>query len=122
MTPPLVFPISIPKRFGKFFVRVHVYDDRAQMLRAIKAAHGRHDHDTACTVTHARPINGRVADLFFTYRCARPGVIAHESGHAAWSVVMLIWGLGPDTEEYYMEILERFTDRIWTRIHQSDLR
>ena len=118
---PLVFNVPIPKRMGRFRVRVHVYDTHAQALHAIKAAHGKHDNNTAATVTWAHPIRGRVADMFFTYRCARPGVIAHESGHAALSVVRHIWGFGDDTEEYFAEILERFTDRIWTRIHGSDL-
>jgi hypothetical protein len=123
-TPPLVFIVAIPKRFGKLYVRVHVYDRRDQMLHGIAAAHGGHDHETASTVIEPFPVRGRLADMFFTFRCARPGIIAHESMHAAWACTKFIWGIGPDdeaVEENFAQIAERLTDRIWTRIHESRL-
>lgn len=94
------------------------------MLRAIAEAYGApHDGETACTIIEGSPVRGRVADMFLTYRCARPGVIAHESLHAAWACARALWGIGPDdtVEERVADMTERFVDRIWTRLNQSRL-
>lgn len=123
-TPPLVFRVAIPKRFGRLYVRVHVFDRRDRMLRSIQAAYeAPHEGDTAATIIESSPVRCRIADMFFTYRCARPGVISHESLHAAWACARNLWGIGPDdaVEERVAQLTEHFTDRIWTRIHESRL-
>lgn len=122
--PPLVFTVSMPRRLGRLHIRVSVFDRRDQMLRAIEAAYGaKHEGETAATIIEGSPVRGRVADMFLTYRCARPGVISHEALHAAWACARALWGIGPDdtVEERVAQLTERFVDRIWSKIHSSRL-
>lgn len=122
--PPLVFTIAIPKRFGRLHIRVRIFDRRDHMLKAMQSAYGApHEGETAATIIEGSPVRGRVADMFLTYRCARPGVISHEALHAAWACARVLWGIGPDdaVEEKVAQMTERFVDRIWSKIHASRL-
>lgn len=123
-TPPLIFRVDIPKRFGKLHVRVHIFDRRDHMLKAIQRSYeSPHEGETAATIIESSPIRGRIADMFLTYRCARPGVVAHESFHASFACAKRLWGIGPDdaVEERMAQMTERFVDRILARVHGSRL-
>jgi hypothetical protein len=116
---PLRFRIRV---YGNWYVRVYVFDTRADMLRAIKERHGAHSYEHAATVFDSGgPERGCVADLFFYWRGLRPGIIAHEASHGAFAIAAATKrGIGPD-DEHVAAWTEKITEKIWLRTQAATL-
>jgi hypothetical protein len=94
------------------------------MLAAIARCHGEpHKHEYAATVyVLGSPEHGCVADLFFSWRVLRPSIIAHEASHAAWTIAWsLKKGLGPDSDEFVAQWVEKITEKVWLRTQAAPL-
>jgi hypothetical protein len=118
---PLRFRIAVA---GSWFLRVHVFEERNDMLKAIAACYGdRHEHEfAACVYAPGSPDHGCVADLFFSWRVLRPSIVAHEASHAAWAVALATrTGVSPSSDEFVAEWVERITEKIWVRTQTAAL-
>ena len=112
-------PIS-PRRF----VHVTVCDTIEDMHKAIEKCHGtKHRNELGCTIFFPGATDkGCIANMFLNWRDFRPGVIAHESEHAAQNVCAV---LGEKSELMNNEALatwtEKLVDAIWIRAQTSPL-
>lgn len=119
--PQLKFRVHVE---GNWFVRVHVFDDPVAMWRAMEAIHGeRRNGEKAVTIYVPGVVErGKVADVMFTWRTARPGVVAHESLHIAYALMTAMGKtFSPDKDEAVAGWVEFFTERILKRLRDAPL-
>ena len=108
----MVFRVMVQ---GPKYIRVSVFDRRSEMLADMGKRHGL-PHQGEIAVTLSEFGDNCIADLFFYWRGLRPSIVAHEASHAAWAIALALGkGIGPDSDEFIADHVEKITEKILMR-------